>query len=392
MENTVFYIQYYLTPSMTFIYRQLMGVAKEFSVDLICSRKREEIKGLGYDQLFYFPPTFLQKVLSRLKDSIFLGSGLRSHHINPKLYKHQIRKITEQLIQRNVSLIHANFGPAGIEILPIARELNLPLIVSFHGYDASQLLTSEVYKTNLRELFEYAFVTTPSEFMLKNLQDKVIQLTKKEVVHYGIPLEFFNFVKRKSLQQKQKEGKEIIFLQISNFVEKKGHEYTIRAFKTVANEYPKVKLILAGDGVLKRQNVILAQQLGISDRIIFPGYINQNQVKDLMNSADVFVHHSLTASNGDEEGIPNVIMEAMATGLPVISTFHAGIPELIEDGIDGYLVKERDVEDYSKKLLRVLNDDNKMAFGARKKIEKEFNLELQNEKIAKVYSKVISGS
>lgn len=392
MKNTVFYIQHYLSPSMTFIYRQLIGVSKEFSVDLICSRKIEKTKGLGYDQIYYFPPTFFQKVSSRLSDRVFHKREILSHHINPKLYTHQTRRIKEFLLKHKTSLIHANFGSSGIEILPIAKELDIPLIVSFHGYDGSQLLKSAVYKKNLEELLEYAFVITPSQYMLNNLSDKVKKVEKSEVLHYGIPLEFFEFIERESPQKKKYDQKEIIFLQVSNFVEKKGHEYTIKAFKAVVESYPGARLILAGEGNLKKQNMLLAKQLGIEDKIIFPGYVNQNQVKNLMNNADIFVHHSVTASSGDKEGIPNVIMEAMATGLPAVSTLHAGIPELIEDGKDGYLVQERDITGYSEKLLTALNNDGKISFEARKKIESEFNLKLQNEKIKELYSKIIRES
>ena len=377
---------------MTFIYRQLLGVSQKFSVQLLCSRKREDIKEFDYEYINYFPPTFFQKAFSRIKDRIILGPGMLTHHINPGLYKHQVKSIKDFLIRQNISLIHANFGPAGIEILPVAKELNLPLIVSFHGYDASQLLNYEVYRNNLKDLFEYAFVTTPSELMRQNLQEKVSPIKDSEVLHYGIPLEFFNFVKRDPPLKKREENKEIVFLQVSNFVEKKGHEYTIKAFKAVVEEYRNSKLILAGEGGLKKQCVKLSQELGISDKISFPGYVNQSQVKDLMNSADIFVHHSVTASNGDKEGIPNVIMEAMATGLPVVSTFNAGIPELIEDGKDGHMVEERDVDNYSRKLVATLFENGKTALAARKKIETDFNLKLQNKKITRIYSKLIPES
>ncbi len=115
------------------------------------------------------------------------------------------------------------------------------------------------------------------------------------------------------------------------------------------------------------------------------------RVKELMKQADIFVHHSITASNGDQEGIPNVIMEAMATGLPIISTYHAGIPELITDEFNGYLVEEKDSEEYAKKIRKLLTEDiSFIPLNARKTIEEKFNLKKQQIKLNSIYEELLT--
>jgi colanic acid/amylovoran biosynthesis glycosyltransferase len=130
----------------------------------------------------------------------------------------------------------------------------------------------------------------------------------------------------------------------------------------------------------------------ISDRVEFVGRVVRRQVSDLMRSADVFVHHSVTGSDGDMEGIPTVIMEAMSTGLPVVSTKHSGIPELVDHGRDGFLVSERDVEGYAAALLSFRTADPAMGKSARKKIEEKFNIAVQNAELKRIYRRAIDGS
>ena len=120
------------------------------------------------------------------------------------------------------------------------------------------------------------------------------------------------------------------------------------------------------------------------------GSINDKTVRQLMYSADVFLHHSVTASNGDEEGIPTVIMEAMATGLPVISTFHSGIPELITNNYDGFLVEEGNVNTYTETLISLANLSNEIGVRARKKIVEDFNFNKEMQKQNFLYSKLIN--
>lgn len=120
------------------------------------------------------------------------------------------------------------------------------------------------------------------------------------------------------------------------------------------------------------------------------GKVVKEEVVTLMREADVFLHHSVTAENGDQEGIPTVIMEAMASGLTVVSTYHAGIPELIKDKETGYLVMEKDVDGYVKQLENVMYSDNTIRDNALKHIRENFNIDVQNKELIKIYQHILA--
>lgn len=381
------YLQHYLAPSMTFIYRQLKGAEKKYDPSLLCSDRVENRDKFPFEKLFLKRRNFIRIKKSRYYNKLFGSHALLS--INPRISLGQSKYFSQILHKNDVKLIHAHFGPSGIEILPIARDLNIPLIVSFHGYDGSILLKYEDYNQKLKRIFEYSHVLVPSHYMLNELNERVGNLVNYSILNYGIPLDDFSYVNRASLKNKVGRDEKLTFLQVSNFVEKKGHFYTVSAFKELLNFYPNAQLVLVGDGYLKGKIQELANNLGLNKKIIFPGAVDHKQVSKFMSKADVFLHHSVTSTKGDKEGIPNVIMEAMATGLPCISTVHAGIPELIKDGINGFLVEERNVKSYVQIMMELLEKENDYAVQARKTIENDFNLEIQTKKLSRIYERLI---
>ena len=386
--NIAIYLQHYLSPSMTFIYRQILGVQKSVKPLVFVSNKIENLYMFPVESINFKSRNLLRIKTSRVFNKIYGPHKLLSR--KPKISYHQKKYFTKIISNNDVKLIHAHFGPSGIEILPIAKDLNIPLVVSFHGYDGSILLKYEGYKQKLKRLFEYSHVIVPSHYMLNELNERVGNLINYSIVNYGIPLDDFRYVKRASVKGKVDRGEKLTFLQVSNFVEKKGHFYTLSAFKELLNFYPNVQLILAGDGYLKGKIQELVNNLGLNKKVIFPGAVNHKQVSNFMSKADVFLHHSVTSTQGDKEGIPNVIMEAMATGLPCISTLHAGIPELIRDGVNGFLVEEKDINGYVQKMITLLSSSGNFASEARNTVESDFNLDLQNEKLIKIYYSLLN--
>ncbi len=380
--NIAIYLQHYLSPSMTFIYRQILGVQKSVKPLVFVSNKVENLNMFPVERIYFRSRNLLWIKTNRVFNKIYGQHKLLSR--KPKMSSNQKRFFTNKFSSNNIKLIHAHFGPSGIEILPIAKHLNIPLVVSFHGYDGSILLNYVDYKQNLKRLIEYSHVIVPSHFMLNELNEKVGNLINYSIVNYGIPLDDFRYVKRASVKGKVDRGEKLIFLQVSNFVEKKGHYYTVSAFKELLNYYPNVQLVLAGDGYLKGKIQELVNNLDLNKKVIFSGAVDYKQVSKIMSNADVFLHHSVTSTQGDKEGIPNVIMEAMATGLPCISTLHAGIPELIKDGINGFLVEERNVESYVQKMIKLVSSSTNFSYEARDTVESDFNLDHQNEKLIKI--------
>jgi glycosyltransferase involved in cell wall biosynthesis len=227
--------------------------------------------------------------------------------------------------------------------------------------------------------------------MAARLEPFGLDRSKLDVHYIGVPVDNFNYIERTPVAVKMAAGEPVEFLQVSNFVEKKGHRYTIEAFARYAGNHPGARLTLAGDGPLKSRIEARCGELGIADRVRFAGRVTSVEVASLMRDADVFVHHSVTGADGDMEGLPTVLMEAMSTGLPVVSTNHSGIPELIDDGVDGYLVDEGDVDAYAGVLAGLVNADAEMGRRARQKIEDKFNMATQNHRLGDIYQKVIDG-
>ena len=310
--------------------------------------------------------------------------SLQNHQLTLKTREYFLSKISDF----NPGVLHAHFGPSALSILPLVRQLEIPLVTTFHGYDASSYLRNPRYLKLLQDLYSYSYIITVSEEMKVRLIESGADETKITCLYVGVPVDLFKYILRTPICVKFSAGEEIKFLQVSNFVEKKGHEYTLLAFREFLKFYVKAKLIFAGDGPLFDYVVNLADKLGLTSHVEFHGHQPSSFVAVLMKSSDCFLHHSVTAENGETEGIPTVIMEAMATGLPVISTIHAGIPELICHAQNGLIVPERDIEEYASVMKCVLNDDGTLGLAARKTILDKFNLRTSAQELIDMYNKL----
>jgi glycosyltransferase involved in cell wall biosynthesis len=293
------------------------------------------------------------------------------------------------LRRHHARLIHVHFGPAGLEMLPVARSLGLPLLVSFHGADATSAIATDKYLNSLRKLFTYAHVIAISKVMAERLISWGADPARMDIYHCGVPLEDFRYIERTSLKDKVARGELIELIQVSNFVEKKGHCHTVAAFSELLAKYPRCRLTLIGDGPLRKSIELQVSNLGIMEQVRFLGKQPKEKVIPQLEKADIFLHHSITAADGDQEGVPTSIMDAMATGLPVVSTFHSGIPEIISDGHDGLLVPERDVATYVQVLGDLLKDEGAIGQKAFARARKEFDMVRQNAKLCEICRKVM---
>lgn len=389
-HSIAIYLQHYLAPSMTFIYRQLKSAEEIFNPVVFCSDQMENLERFPYHEIYFKKRNFL-----KIKKSFIFRKFYSDHKLlsaSPKLSSQQIKTFSNIIKKKNVSLIHAHFGPSGLEIVDLAKDIGIPLLVTFHGYDASILLKMKKYKRNIQKLFNYAWIITVSRKMKDDLVNVGANAKRVSVIRCGIPVEFFDYVKREPINEKFSENKEIKFLQVSSFVEKKGHKYTIEAFRNFLIKKPNAKLTFAGDGYLRSSIQKLCQDFGISDKVNFLGLVNSKHVSELMREADIFLHHSVTSKHGDMEGVPTVIMEAMAMGLPVISTYHAGIPELINNNVNGYLVNERDINAYTNTILELNNCMEEIGLNARRKVVEDFNLKSESHKLFKLYYSLLNNT
>jgi colanic acid/amylovoran biosynthesis glycosyltransferase len=149
---------------------------------------------------------------------------------------------------------------------------------------------------------------------------------------------------------------------------------------------------IIGDGVLKQELENLIKQLNVVNQIKLLGWKQQQEIINIMENSALVLAPSVTSHNGDCEGIPVCLMESMAKGLPVISTYHSGIPELIEDGRSGYLLPERDISGIVSTIEIVLNDiklRTKIGLAGRQKVEQEYNIELLNNRLEEILQQLV---
>jgi len=264
---------------------------------------------------------------------------------------------TAFLRNKKVDVILAEFGSSGADIFPHAKKLGIPLIVHFHGHDAHR--TSEVnkYRERYRGMFDYACrIVSVSHMMTEALV--ALGAEREKIVYnpYGPRDAFFDV--------RPQYGKTV--LSLGRFTDIKANYLTLAAFRIVLESHPDAILEMAGDGALLETCRTLANVWGIDRSIKFRGSLNHAETMSLYAEASIFVQHSVTPSYGDAEGTPVTILEAGAAGLPVVSTRHAGIADVVVHGGTGFLVEERDVEGMAAYISQLLgNRDERRAMGAR---------------------------
>ena len=287
-------------------------------------------------------------------------------------------------------LVHAHFGTSGPSALYIAQKLNIPLVVTFHGKDAtmSDQEARRSYRGRLllrrkKVLIERtSMFIAVSEFIRRALIKRGYPEHKIIVHRNGIDTVFF--------QPDPSASKEPVVLFVGRFTEKKGVEYLIRATRRVQSRLPETELVLIGDGPLRAQ--LEAQAEDQLERYRFLGFQPLDVIRGWMNRAKVFAVPSVTAKNGDSEGLPTVLLEAQAMGMPVVATYHSGIPEGVIEGKTALLSKERDWEGLSEHLLYFLQNDSAVTeFGAaaREYICQEFDIRNQVSGLEALYSRIL---
>ncbi len=284
------------------------------------------------------------------------------------------------------SLLHVHFGPDALAMgLPLAKALNIPLIVTFHGYDIMIDAPKSRYQINRHQLFKQASrVIAVSDFILEQLVRHGCPRTKITRHYIGIDLEKFQPIAGDF------QRSDIVF--VGRLTEKKGCRDLIEAVIRLAKEGVRPHLHIIGNGRLRNELQQLAQPLG--DQVTFHGSQSPEFVREMVGHAAVFCAPSVTGSNGDAEGLGMVNLEAMALGTPVVSTFHTAIPEAVLHEQTGILVPEADPEALALALQRCLNDRNlseQFSKNGIVHVRQIFDIRKQCEQLEAIYQSVLVG-
>jgi colanic acid/amylovoran biosynthesis glycosyltransferase len=297
--------------------------------------------------------------------------------------------VTKTLREFGPDVVHAHFGQVGAASVAIAGGLGVPLLVSFHGRDAFALpgrprlepLYGAMWKSRLR-------YTAVSEYMKAELVRLGCEREAVSVIHVGIDPDLFAF--RKPRQQ----GGVVRFICVGRMVEKKGFTDAVRCVALARAEGADVELTLIGDGPQMPEVKRLVKSSGLASIVRLLGARPRSQVIEEMRSSDAFLLASKTASDGDKEGIPTVIMEAQFIGLPVVSTRHSGIPEAIPEPNRRFLAAEGDPEDLARCILKLLDCRDswtEIARLGRAHVEEKFHLHKETRKLVELYAEMVGG-
>jgi len=389
--------------SETFILNQITGLYdQKILPDIFAFKKSQEkkvhedvFKYNLFDHVTYFeiPDERLKRLLKvcllGIKKPKHLWLFLKAFRYFYKSIYYSINDfILSSYFSKNYDIVHCHYGTLGKRFLFLKYIYTTKLVVSFHGFDITKIFR----ENNIHyydDLFKAADIFLP---ISNHWCNKLIDLgcpPEKIIVHrMGIDIQEFRFKPRSC-------SFPLKILTIGRLVEKKGIPVAIRALAKILAERPNFtfEFWIAGDGPLRKKIESLIENLNLSDRVRLLGWVNKNEVRTLMDKAHIFLLPSLTAPDGDQEGIPVVLMEAMASGLPVISTFHSGIPELVLDGKTGFLVPENDIAALAAKIIFLVENPQlwaQIAHNARKFVEQEYNIKKQVLKLLKIYKRLLA--
>ena len=306
------------------------------------------------------------ELINPKKQLILQGiAKLTSKNFNDTSKSEVARKL--KTLKIDVALVE--FGTHAMKLVNVFKKANIPYVVHFHGYDAS---VKDIIKQhdNYRALFNSAsYIITVSTSMTKKLLDMGCPEHKLVYNVYGANPIF----KERTPHFSKKQA-----VAIGRFVDKKAPYYSILAFKKVVDKHPEAQLKMAGQGVLFNTCSNLIKYFNLENNIKLLGIVKPEQVAELMQESYCFVQHSITAENGDQEGTPLAVLESALSGLPVVSTYHAGIPDVIEHEQTGLLCKEHDVDMMAKNLTQIFDDvefAKQLGQKAREEHIEKFSLE-----------------
>ena len=353
----------------------------------------------------YYPPKRPENIyLRRLKSIGLIASHLDEHSwdLLPLLdvqkfgKEANVQKLFYRsfpfLRRRKYDLIHCQFGLFGLMCL-FFRKLGLiegKLITNFRGYDISRYVKKRGDKIYDQLFREGDYFIANCEYFRQRAIDLGCPTERIVVLGSGIDCSKFNFQPRYF-----PDNGCVKIVTVGRLVEKKGIEYGIRAISQLVKSYPQVEYNIIGDGKLKSSLEQLIAELNLEEKVKLVGWKQQEELIEILDNSHILVAPCVTAADGNQDAPVNTLKEAMAMGLPVIGSRHGGIPELIEDGVSGWLVPERDPDAIAKKLHYLIDHpETWLAMGkaGRKRVETKYNMEQLNRNLITIYENVVESN
>jgi glycosyltransferase involved in cell wall biosynthesis len=372
------YLATFLKPEMWHIYRQIRAL-RSFRPVVFC-QKRENATRFPFDDLVLTPKPRTHQ-LRRLWQKTILRRPIT-------IYRSEARALAQALAAAEARLLHIYFGHIAVHLYPFIEAAPLPVVISFHGADAQVGHESRVYAEISRQVFaRVRLVFARSESIARRIQALGCDPAKIRLHRTGLPLAEIPFTARTPPADDAWHC-----VQASRLIAKKGLHTSLRAFAEFARKFPRARFTIAGEGPLLGDLRAFAAELGVAEKVAFTGFLSQADLQRLYAGSHLFLHPSELGPDGDQEGIPNSMLEAMAGGLPVLATRHGGIPEAVEDARTGLLVEERDHAALAAAMLRLAESPTlyrAMSRAASATVRDHFDIDQQARVLERWYTEAI---
>jgi colanic acid/amylovoran biosynthesis glycosyltransferase len=373
------YCTSFLKPEMLHIYRQLTSLHRYST--FVMTKARQNPDRFPFDDVELIPKPWPNPIRHGWMKFVMRKP--------PIVYRGEYQMLSSLLERRGADLMHIYFGHTGVHLMPFIQRWDKPCIVSFHGADVALKRDIRNYEDKLKSLFQAVPLVLAR---CQSLADRLVELgcppERLRINRTGLPLHEFPYVAR----QAPVNGRWRL-LQACRLIPKKGVATTLCAFAIFQKEFPRAELVIAGKGPLQGHLEELASELGIASKVHFRGFVTQDELRELYADSHLFVHPSETPPDQNQEGVPNSVVEAMATGLAVVGTRHGGIPEAVVHGRGGLLVEERDFEALAsalKEIARSRSAFREMGVLANEHVTANFEQSAQIAQLERYYDEAVA--
>lgn len=300
------------------------------------------------------------------------------------------------LKKKRVSLLHSHFGNRGYFDLALKQKLRIPQVTTFYGHDVSMLAQEERWRKRFGMLFEQCdLILAEGNYMKTSLLELGCPDAKVRVQHLGIDPEQIPFIPRKLSNHQH-----VKILIAGTFREKKGITYALKAFAKLTAKYKNIEVTLIGDAGRSQREIDYKKEITtiistrkIQDKVNYLGFLPYPAFIEEAKNNHIFLSPSIHPSDGETEGgAPVALIEMSAYGMPIVSTFHCDIPEVVVDGKSGFLVQEKDTNGLAERLEHLINHPElweSMGKAGRRHIEEEFNIVKQAAKLEAIYDSLL---
>jgi colanic acid/amylovoran biosynthesis glycosyltransferase len=378
MPTVASYCTTFLKPEMLHIYRQITGLRAWQTFVITKERKCEDL---------YPMPEGAVELAPAVRSNFIRRFWLKYIKREPPIvYRGEYGVLAKILERRHADVLHVYFGHTGVHLLPFLKRWPGPSVVSFHGMDVQARAHDPSYEPRLRELLQTTtLVLARSNSLLDRLRELGCPESKLRVNRTGIPMDQFAKIARTAPTDGSWR-----FVQACRLIEKKGLDDALHAFARFVKINPTAHFTIAGEGPLLEPLTKLRDELGLTSNVTFAGFLKGGALCRLYHESHLFIHPSRITEDGNQEGIPNAMLEAMATGLPVIATLHGGIPEAVRNGVTGLLVPERDVDGLFDSMLKLTSGLwPTMSEAAAADVREQFESTAQIAKLEAVYDEAM---